>query len=163
MENLEKCKDENTKYYYVMREMQNEDKNKKASIIVKDENGNVPGSNQAKIEVIQNYFTKTLAPKDMEDEFLSVPPCDMKEKFSAEEIQKIAKRLNNSKAAGPDKLHAEYIKHAPIEIFEQIADIYNNTASTGYIPLALLYGLLYPIQKPGKKKGPQKTLDQSFY
>ena len=158
MEHLEKCKDENTKYFNVLREMQNEDKNKKASIIVKDEKGNVPGSNKEKIKVIQDYFQKTLAPEEMEDEFLSVPPCDMKEKFNAEEIQRIAKRLNNNKAAGPDKLHAEYIKHAPLEIFEQIADIYNNTACTGDIPLALVHGLLYPIQKPGKKKGPPENL-----
>ena len=158
MENLEKCKDENTKYFYVLREMQNEDKNKKASIIVKDEQGNAPGSNKEKIKVIQDYFQKTLAPGDMEDEFLSVPPCDMQEKFTAEEIQRIAKRLNNNKAAGPDKLHAEYIKHAPIEIFEQIADIYNDTACTGDIPLSLVHGLLYPIQKPGKKKGPPENL-----
>ena len=158
MEKLEKCKDENTKYYYVLREMQNDEKNKKASIIVKDEEGNVAGSNKEKIKVIQGYFQKTLAPEDMEGEFLSVPPCDMKEKFTAEEIQKIAKRLNNNKAAGPDNLHAEYIKHAPIEILQQIADIYNNTANTGDIPLALVHGLLYPIPKPGKKKGPPENL-----
>ena len=163
METLEKCKDENTKYYYVLRDMQNDEKNKKASIIVKDEEGNVAGSNKEKIKVIQGYFQKTLAPEDMEEEFLSVPPCDMKNKFTAKEIQKIAKRLNNNKAAGPDKLHAEYIKHAPIEIFQQIADIYNNTANTGDIPLALVHGLLYPIPKPGKKKGPRENLRPFFY
>ena len=158
MERLENYKDDNTKYYYVLREMQKENNKKKTTIFVKDEEGNIPGSNKEKIKVIQGYFQKTLAPADMEDEFLSVPPCEMEKKFTAEEIQKIAQKLNNNKAPGPDKLHAEYIKHAPLEIFQQIADIYNNTASTGDFPLALVHGLLYPIQKPGKKKGPPENL-----
>ena len=32
----------------------------------------------------------------MKNEFLTVPPCEMKEKFTAEEVKKIAKRLNVS-------------------------------------------------------------------
>ena len=43
----------------------------------------------------------------MEAEILTVPPCPMIEKFTAIEIEKVAKRLNYGKAAGPDKLKAE--------------------------------------------------------
>ena len=39
-------------------------------------------------------------------------------------------------------------------IFQQIADILNDTAATEDVPLALVQGLLFPIQKPGKQKGP---------
>ena len=158
MEKLENIKDDNTKYFYVLREMHNNNNNKKASVIVKDEDDNVPGSTNEKIKIIERYFKKTLAPDDMNNEFLTVPPCKMKEKFTPEEVQKIAKRLNNNKASGPDRLQAEYIKYAPLAIFEQIADILNNTAETGDVPLALVHGLLFPIQKPGKQKGPPENL-----
>ena len=73
-------------------------------------------------------------------------------KFTASEVQKLASRLKNNKASGPNRIHAEYIKNAPTHIHQQTADIYNNTVETGDIPFALVYGLLYPIQKPGKQK-----------
>ena len=43
-----------------------------------------------------------------------------------------------------------------MEVFEHIAEIYNETATTGEIPQALVHGLLVPIQKPGKKEGPTR-------
>ena len=82
----------------------------------------------------------------------------MTNKFTTKEIQLLAKKLNNDKACGPDALHAEYIKHAPEIIHEKIADIYNNTAATGDIPSSLVHGLLLPIPKPGKPKGPPANL-----
>ena len=82
-------------------------------------------------------------------QFLTVPPCEMKEKFSAEQVQKIAKRLNNNKASGPDKLQAEYIKYAPLVIFQQIADMLNDTAATGDVPLALVH--FFPSTFPHPK------------
>ena len=94
----------------------------------------------------------------MKDEFLNVPPCEMKNKFTAKEIELLAKKLSNDKACGPDNLHAEYIKHAPTVIYEKIANIYNTTAATGDTPSSLISGLLLPIPKPGKAKGPPANL-----
>ena len=82
----------------------------------------------------------------------------MIKKFTAEEIKSIAQRLGNNKASGPDQLNAEFINHAPMSIFKDIADIYNTTAETGDVPSALIHGLLCPLQKPGKKKGPPENL-----
>ena len=158
LKHLESIKDDNTKYYYVMREIQNHNKNNKSAMIVKDKNGNVPGSNLEKIKVIEEYFKSTLAPIEMEDEFLTVPPCEMKKKFTADEIESLAKRLNIDKAAGPDKLKAEFIKYAPKSTYQQIAEIFNIAAATGEYPEALVQGLLHPVPKPGKKKGPQENL-----
>ena len=42
--------------------------------------------------------------------------------------------------------------------FREIADIFNTTAETGDTPTALIHGLLHPVQKPGKKKGPPENL-----
>ena len=56
LHHLENISDDNTKYYYVLRDLQKMKDNKKASIIVKDKNGNCPGSTKEKIEVIEQYF-----------------------------------------------------------------------------------------------------------
>ena len=66
--------------------------------------------------------------------------------------------VSNNKACGPDEIHAEFIKHAPPIIHQKIADIYNNTAATGDTPSALIHGLLLPLPKPGKPKGPPANL-----
>ena len=42
--------------------------------------------------------------------------------------------------------------------FDQIAEIFNSTAETGDAPKALVHGLLHPVPKPGKKKGPPENL-----
>ena len=156
MEHLEAIKDDNTKYHYVMRDINKP--THKVPILVKDENGDIPGSTAGKIAEIERYFKKTLSPPHMENEFLNVPPTKMTKKFTAFEIQRIAKRLGNDKAAGPDKLAAEFIKNAPLVIHEEIATIYNITAETGDVPTAMIHGLLCPLQKPGKKKGPPENL-----
>ena len=49
-------------------------------------------------------------------------------------------------------------KYAPKSIHQEIANIFNITASTGDVPTALIHGLLCPLQKPGKKKGPPENL-----
>ena len=114
LQHLEKISDDNTKYFYVLRDLQNVNNNKKAAIIVKDKEGNCPGATEDKIKIIEEYFKETLAPNNMKEEILNVPPEAMAQKFTANEIQKVAKKLNNDKACGPDQLHAEYIKHAPL-------------------------------------------------
>jgi hypothetical protein len=157
LEKLESVKDDNTKYYYVMRDLQNTNRDNKTSIILKDKHGNIPGSNIDKIKIIEEYFKTTLSPPEMKEELLKINPCKMRSEFTATEIQELAKRLNNNKAAGPDQLKAEFIKYAPLSTFEQIASIFNRTAATGEIPEALIHGILQPIQKPGKPKGPPEN------
>ena len=62
LQSLEQIRDDNTKYYYALRNLQNSKTNKKATIIVKDKEGNCPSSTQVKIKIIQEYFKETLAP-----------------------------------------------------------------------------------------------------
>ena len=50
------------------------------------------------------------------------------------------------------------IKNAPSTVHQLIADIYNTTAETGEFPEELVAGVLTPLQKPGKAKGPPENL-----
>ena len=50
------------------------------------------------------------------------------------------------------------IKHSPEIIYQQIAKIYDITAETANHPAELTHGLLAPLQKPGKSRGPPANL-----
>ena len=56
MQKLESLKDDNSKYFYVLRDIQNMNRNNKTSMLVKDKDGTIPGSTIEKIKVIENYF-----------------------------------------------------------------------------------------------------------
>ena len=68
------------------------------------------------------------------------------------------RRLKNGKSAGIDKLEVEFLKYAPIEILQQISEIFNTITNTEEELRELVVGLLRPLQKPGKKKGPAENL-----
>ena len=95
-----------------------------------------------------------LAPESQNGNFKEYNPKEMKKPFNAKEIRKAAKSLKNGKSAGPDKIHVEMIKYAPIEIHREMSKIFNTVAETGENISELILGLLRPLQKPGKEKGP---------
>ena len=127
------------------------------SVCVKDKNGLVVNSESQKIERISEYFESVFNPVDVE-EFPVVPPKPLQHPFTSDEIGKAISSLKNNKSAGIDKLRAEHLKCAPPEINQCIADILNNTCETGDYPEQISIGLLTPLQKPGKPKGPPQNL-----
>ena len=66
--------------------------------------------------------------------------------------------MKNNKSPGKDDITVELLKHAPYEIYEHIANIYNKMSETGDIPDEITHGLLRALQKPGKAKGPPSNL-----
>ena len=78
--------------------------------------------------------------------------------LTTEEVEKAIKKLKNNKAAGIDNLAAEQLKYGPSMITKIIAYILNTTAETGEHPKEIRTGLLNPLQKPGKKRGPLSNL-----
>ena len=48
----------------------------------------------------------------------------------------------------------ELIKNSPDKIHQNIAEIYNIIAATGEFPKEINKGIITPLQKPGKPKGP---------
>ena len=82
----------------------------------------------------------------------------MKIKFTSEEIKKAATSLKNNKSPGKDQLKAEMLKYGPTELYQGIAEIFNDMAETGIFPQQIKKGILIPLQKPGKKQGPPSNL-----
>ena len=50
---------------------------------------------------------------DTAEEISNVPPCEMRNKFTIDEVKKAVKKLKTGKAAGIDELKAEQLKHSP--------------------------------------------------
>ena len=73
------------------------------------------------------------------------------------EVAKAARRLKNNKAAGPDHLPAELFKYAPADLHSHLATLYNRSIEEGQ-HMTMGEGVLIPIQKSGKPKGPASSL-----
>ena len=134
-------------------------KKKAGPLCVKDEAGAIACTEEQQIITLsQNIKKKMLAPETGEDRHLYYPPCQMETPFTGEEIRKVVNRMKNEKSAGPDALEVELIKYASIEIHNEIANIFNTLSRTGEDLKELILGILRPLQKPGKAKGPTKNL-----
>ena len=82
----------------------------------------------------------------------------MKTPFTQQEVQTAIKKLKNNKSPGIDKIRAEHLKNGPALIPTIIADILNQTASTGNNPMEMKLGILNPLIKNINKQGPCTNL-----
>ena len=155
LKELEAMKNDSNKCYAAIRKFNR--MTKKKPLCVKDDEGNVASSDEEKIEIITKYFKKMLAPEGAETN-KEYKPTEMRNPFTEEEIRKAAKSLKNNKSTGIDDLPAELIKYAPDKTHQTIADIFNEMAKTGENPKELEIGILNPLPKPKKTKGPAENL-----
>ena len=124
---------------------------------VTNKQGDIVNSRKQQIEVISEYFESVFHPPDAEP-FPEISPQKLQTPFTQQEITNAIRALKNNKSAGIDKLKAEHLKSAPVELHKIIADILNHACETGQYPEEITKGLLTPIQKPGKLKGPPQNL-----
>ena len=78
--------------------------------------------------------------------------------LTTEDVKTAIKKLKNNKTAGSDNLAAEQLKYGPSIVATLISDILNTAAETGEHPKEIRCGLLNPLQKPGKERGPLSNL-----
>ncbi len=86
----------------------------------------------------------------------------MKKTFKKDEIEKVIKSLNNEKSAGNDNITAQQLKYGSGLINKGITTLLNSISKTGNYPKEIK-GVLVPLPKPGKTKGPPETYDQSYF
>ena len=149
-------KNDSTRYFAAIKELRNCKKQEK--LIVHNKEGLAATSEEAQIQIVTDYFRKMLAPEEKKENITQLHAHKMRIPFTGSEIEKAAKCLKNGKSAGPDNVELELIKYAPIELHEKIAEIFNRISETGEFVVELVLGLLRPLQKPGKKKGPTGIL-----
>ena len=136
--------------------IRNSNRNKpKGEIVVDTENGITTNKEEA-IKIVTNWFNKTFNVENQSN-FPEIPPTEMKQPFTGEEVNRAIKSLKNNKSAGVD-ITAEQLKYGPKQINEGIAKILNSTAKTGKHTKEIKQGILIPLPKLGKKKGPPRNL-----
>ena len=153
---IEEMKNDSSRYFAALKEVQRE--RKQENLVVEDKNKKIAATEEEQVKIVSEYFKKMLAPEGKESNILEFPPHKMVTPFTADEITKAAKKLKNGKRPGPDNVELELIKYAPTELHKEIATIFNKVAETGEPVTELVLGLLRPLQKPGKSKGPPENL-----
>ncbi len=153
IEEIEKSKEDSTRMFKAIRKIH---RNKpKDEIMVNGEEGQTSNDKEA-TEIIK--FFKNFFNAENQQKFNEVPPTKMRIRFTQDEVGKAIKSLKNNKSAGIDDVVAEQLKYGPQEINQGIADLLNSIAKTGKHPKEVKEGILIPLPKPGKKKGPPGNL-----
>ena len=125
-----------------------------SKLLIESENGST-ADEQKQADLIAEYFKKQFY---RNAEKIQNEPTVMQIPFTTEEIKKAIMSLKNNKSTGIDNVKAELLKIGPEIFCEEIAQIFNETASTGIFPKELILGIITALQKPRKKKGPIENL-----
>ena len=67
--------------------------------------------------------------------------------ITREELCKMAKKLKNGKAGGPDLILNEFIKYSPTDMLNVICKYFNLVLDSGIVPKEWTVGLIIPIYK----------------
>ena len=153
MSHLENNQDENQRMYDAVRDI-NRIKSK-SPLVVSSPDGQTTDEEEQTV-IISDFFKKIFW-KNAEP-MRDVQPTPMTTPFTAPEIRKSVSKLKTNRSPGCDNIPVELIKHAPEEVYQLIADIYNRIAMEGFCPKEINNGILIPLQKPGKPKGPVTSL-----
>ena len=77
--------------------------------------------------------------------------------FSANKVKDTANKLKSNRSPGSENISIELIKNSPDTVHQNIAKIYN-IAATGEFPKEINKGIITPLQKLGRPKGPVTNL-----
>ena len=78
--------------------------------------------------------------------------CFVKLNFNENKIYHILRTLNPSKAAGPDGIHGQILKHCASSLAQPLSILYNISFKTGQIPDEWKLANVVPVFKKGDKR-----------
>ena len=151
---IEQSKDDSNRMYKAIKAIQR--MKPKTPLVIEDTDG-VTTDEKRQVELITDFFEKMFCTNTAE-KIEEIQPKSMNEKFTEKEIKEAIQSLKNNKSAGIDEIRAEYLKKGPDITYEKIAELLNHVAATGDFPEEINTGILVPLQKPGKKRGPTSNL-----
>ena len=149
---IEEAKDDSNRMYKAVRKSV---RKKKQKLVIKTKEGLTCDAEEANKE-ITNFFKEMFHKDNTIDNFAEPKPFDPP--LSLAEVKKAVKSLKYNKSAGIDNLTSEELKMGPDELLQSITVLINKISSTGKYPEVLNHGILVPLQKPGKPKGPVGNL-----
>ena len=150
--------DSSRQMFEAVRELTNTKKNS-ASVHVHNKEGMNICSDQLKAEAIKSYFEEQFTDsKDGPLPAFEGPPKPLDTPITALEVKVATAKLKNGKSNGPDNIPNELLKAWHPDCNLKYADILNDSFSTNQHISSIGEGILTPLQKPGKTKGPVKSL-----
>ena len=150
IERLEKIHDNSNRMYEAanfLRRLKPKEK-----LIIQSKEGKTSNPKDC-AEILTEHFQGVFYNKNYKP-IPEIQPTEMKTPFTEEEIQRVIMSMKNNKSGGCDLMTPELIKYGDKEISKGIASVLNNTAKTGKYPQELKKGILIPLPKPNKAKGP---------
>ena len=151
---IEGTKNDSNKMFKAIKNIQR--MKKKDPLVIESEDGKTTDP-EKQIEIVSTFFKKMFNSIDAK-QIEEIPPKEMSMRFSEEEVRRAITSLKNGKSPGIDDLCAEHLKSGPAVTSLKIAELLNHMAATGDYPKEIKTGVLIPLQKPGKKKGPVANL-----
>lgn len=130
----------------------------RSALLVTDQEGKFVSSAQEKADIVATFFKGQLA----DDKFphlapFAGTPSPLSVPISFEEVDDALRTLKCNKAPGPDDIAAELYKCAGRPCIWEIVSILND-AFASHTDIDVGSGVLCPISKPGKPKGPCTSL-----
>ena len=116
------------------------------------------GNDEDKAAIIREWFMQHYASSEPPLQPFTGPPRPLQTPITCEEVQFAASKLKNGKAVGPDQIPNELLKYAPVNFYRQYATLINQSFELNEHVPSFTEGYLAPLQKPGKPKGPVKSL-----
>ena len=129
----------------------------KTPLLINTKDWRLTANESEQANIIAKHF-QTQFNKGINNNNVCIKPIPMKNPFTIKEIKNATLCLKNNKSPGNDGIKAEMLKYAPEIVFEEITNIFNQTANTGEYPKELKQGIITALQKPGKTKGPVENL-----
>lgn len=150
--------DEGRKMFEAVRQLSRNQNTDSVSVFNAD--NQMVDNDRDKADIIRNYFEEHYTGPESEppiEPFTGIPR-PLHDPISAVEVELAAKKLRNGKAVGPDGIPNEFLKHSPKIFFSTFAQLINQSFELHEHVPSFTEGYLTPLQKPGKPRGPLKSL-----
>ena len=152
---IDKCHNDNTKMYQAVKCI-----NRKPlqNLMVHDKAGRNLTEPNAVYHIIRDHFKAHFNyPKESKLEPFIGNSRPLDKPITKDEVAKSIYKLQNNITPGYDQIPPELLKYAPPESYDLVAESLNNIfAKHEYINVGI--GLRTALQKPGKPKGPTRSL-----
>ena len=143
--------------FEAVKELKNNTK-KSGGVVVHDSEGNVICNKSQAASAISDHFEKLFTSPNVKPiPPFSGPPKPLTRPITPQEVLDVFKKLKNRKAVGPDNLPVEVLKATGLEGATVVAEVLNQSFYK-HEPIGVGEGILAPLQKPGKVKGPLSNI-----